>query len=191
MPTSGPAPPLGERRRARVVLDPRRQPEALPRPGDEIDVVEREIHRAQDPAGPALEVGRDPVADRRNALVEQSLDRVVERCEDAFLRPVGARNLVLRDDLPVPIDEPREDLRASHVEPDDDGSLHGGGYHNGPHGRGTEALPAVSRRSQEGQGPTRAGEAPHDAVSESGPAGRSVDVAGDCGSRSASSGSCS
>ena len=54
--------------------------------------------------------------------------------------------------------------RAASATRRDGGSLHGGGYHNAPHGRGNEALPAVSRRPQEGQGPSRAGDAPHDAA---------------------------
>ena len=127
MPPSGATPPLGERRRAPVVLDPRGQPEALARPGDEIDVVEREVHRAQDAARSALEVRRDAVADRGDALVEERFDGLVERGEDAFLRTVRARHLVLGEDRSVPIDEAREDLRSSHVEADDDGSLQGGG----------------------------------------------------------------
>ena len=42
----------------------------------------------------------------------------------------------------------------------DDGRPHARGYHSGPHGRGRQALPAVSRRPQEGQGPTPARRAP-------------------------------
>ena len=101
-------------------------------PRHEVDVVEREVHRAQDSTGSALEVRRNAVADRGDPIVEERLDGRIERGQHAFLRSVRARHLVLCVHVPLAIDESGEDLRASHVEPDDDGSLHGGGYHNAP-----------------------------------------------------------
>ena len=59
-----PEPPLGQRRGVPVVLDAHRQSEAGPGMADEIEVAEREIDRAQQPARRALEVRRDAVAER-------------------------------------------------------------------------------------------------------------------------------
>ena len=164
MPRPAPLRPFRERRRAPVVLDAGGKAEPLRRPRDQIDVVEREVHRVQDAPGSALEVRRDAVADRGDAVVEERLDGGVERREHVLLGFARAGHLVLLQHVPFAIDEAGEDLRAPHVERDDDGSLHGGGYHNDPHGRGRQALPAVSRRPQEGQGPTLEHLAPPDAA---------------------------
>src|ERR1700752_3394022 len=71
--SSGTTPPFGERCRARVVLDRDRKPEPLTRPGEKVDVVEREVHRVQDAARPSLEVRRNAIADRGDAVVEECL----------------------------------------------------------------------------------------------------------------------
>ena len=94
------------------------------------------------------------LADSRFAFDDQrgrSLDRAVDKGDDrSSLRPstISCSSTSTRSRH----DGDREPARRRH--------------HIAPHGRGTEALPAVSRRSQEGQGSTRAGEAPHDAAYE-------------------------
>ena len=130
----GAAAPLGERGGARVVLDPDREPEALARPRDEIDVVEREVHRAQDAPRAALEVRRDAVADRGDALVEERLDGLVQSREHAFLRSVRARDLALCVDSPSRSTRPERIFVPPTSSTDDDGSLHAGRNDNAAHG---------------------------------------------------------
>ena len=125
-----PPPPLGERGDARVVLDRDRKAVAVARAPSEIEIVEREVRRVQDPPGSALEIRRDAVADRHHRLVEELVDRGVERSQHVRLGLARAMHLVPRVHVPVPIHESGQDLRTAHVEPDHEGSRHGAGYHS-------------------------------------------------------------
>jgi hypothetical protein len=116
--------PLGESGRVRVVLDPDRKPEPRPRVGGEVEVVQREIRRAQDATGGVVEVGGNAEADRPRLLVQQCLDRCVERLQDILLRGPGTLDEVPPEDVPLPVGDPREDLRAADVHSDDEGSAH-------------------------------------------------------------------
>ena len=126
----GPEPPLGERGGARVVLDADRKPEALARRAATRSTSSsgRFVARRIRPV-PRSRFAGNAVADRDDALVEQLLDgRVERRRATSASDPSGVSISCVATHVPVPIDETREDLRPSHVEPDDEGSSHGAGY---------------------------------------------------------------
>ena len=114
----GPEPPFGEGRRVAVVLDARRQPEALAGAIGEVHLVQRQVHGPQGDAGAAVDVERNAVPDRGGAVLEQVLDDAVDRLEHLRLGPVRRRDLDRAADRPVARDEAGEDLRPAEVDPD-------------------------------------------------------------------------
>ena len=126
-PSSRPELPLRQRGGIRVVLDPDRETEALARVPGEVEVVEREVRRAENPPRPALEVRGNAEPDRPDAVVEHRLHGVVERLQHGFLGGFRAVLLVMPVDDSLPIDETGADLRPAHVDSDHEGSAHGRG----------------------------------------------------------------
>ena len=149
--------PLGERGGVRVVLDADREAEALPRARPR---GRRRRAGGSSRAECARCRGRGSTGCRSRSprRGRRAAPRRPRRAPRGAPPPtVGAVRLDRsRDDRAVAIDEPGEDLRPADVDPDDEGSGHGAGYHTGPNGRRRQALPGVSRRPQEGQGPARA-----------------------------------
>ena len=60
----------------------------------EIEVVEREVRRAENPSRAALEVRGDAEPDRPDGVVEHRVHGVVERLQHGFLGGFGAVLLV-------------------------------------------------------------------------------------------------
>ena len=101
-----------------------------------------------------VDARRDADADRRD--VGRPSARAPSRRSPRAAPPatstgVGAVERPL--DVPVAVDETGVDLRPAEVDPDDARAGQGGGYPTSPDGAGREALPRLSRRSGQGQGP--------------------------------------
>jgi hypothetical protein len=126
-PLPGPELPFGERGGIRVVLDADRETEPRADMTPQVEVVERQVRRAQDPAGPPVEVRRNPEADAADAVVDQRLDCRVERLQHVLLGGAGAVHAIPGEHVSVAVDDAGEDLRPAHVDPDHERSAHGRG----------------------------------------------------------------
>ena len=122
----GAGPPLADRGRVRVVVEPDRKPEPLVHPVAQRRVLERQVDAADDDAVLLVDRRRRAEADRRHRLVEQLGDGGLELGEDVLLRVLRGRPLVPADDAPVARDDPGEDLRAAEVHSDRMARLHSG-----------------------------------------------------------------
>ncbi len=111
-------PPFGECRGVAVVLDAGGQAVALAGAIGKVDLVEREVHRAQGDTGAPIDVERDAVPDRGRTFGEKVLDDAVDPAQHLLLRSVGCCDLDRPADRPVPRDEAGENLRPAEVDPD-------------------------------------------------------------------------
>ena len=112
-------PPLRERDRIAVVLDPDRQREPLAEMCREVERAQREIDGAEaDPRAP-IDVHRDPDPDRGGAVGEQILDEPVELFEERRLARRSTSDLDRPPDRAVSRDHAGEHLRPADVHPDD------------------------------------------------------------------------
>jgi hypothetical protein len=116
--------PLRECGGIRVVLDRGRQPEPRPRVRAEVEVVERQVRRAQHTTRAAVEVRRDAEPECAHALVEERLHRLVDGLQHVLLRARGALDELPREDVALPVGEAGEDLGAADVHADDEGGAH-------------------------------------------------------------------
>ena len=150
-PLAGTDPPLGDRRRVRVVVDPDRKREALAHALAEVEVRERDVAPTTRPARALVDRRRDPEADRGDVVAQQLLDRLVERREELLLRAGGRRPLEPALDPAFAIDDAGRDLRPADVDTDHPLVLPRG-YDTPPNGPGRKALPRLPRRTREGPG---------------------------------------
>ena len=111
----------------RVVLQPDREAEVLANVPGEIEVVEREVRRAEDSSRPALEIRGNAKPDRPDGVAEHRVHGVVERLEHGLLGGSRTVLLVTQVDDSLPIDDSGADLRPAHVDSDHEGSAHGRG----------------------------------------------------------------
>ena len=121
---SRPQPPLGERCGVAVVLDTGRQCIARASAFGEVHGVERKVHRTEGDAGPAVDVERHAVADRRRTVGNQVVDDAVDGPENLVLRAVRRRDLDRSSNRPVARDEAGENLRAAEVDSDNAFFMH-------------------------------------------------------------------
>ena len=112
-------PPLGERRRVAVVLEPDRQSKPLAQAGPEVEVGEREVVRAQRDPRRTVDRHGDTDPDRSRTVLEQPLDHGVELAEEG-VGPVGrCGDLDRPPDRAVALERAAEDLRPADVHSDD------------------------------------------------------------------------
>ena len=98
--------------------------EALRHPCAKRHVLERDVDRAPHDAGALVDLRRNAEPERDDALVEQSLDRIVERGEHLILRLDRRRGLTVPLDAALRVDEAGEDLRPANVHADHPGFGH-------------------------------------------------------------------
>ena len=152
---TGAEPPLGERSRIAVVLDAGPAGRNARARAREVDVVRaaglspaararapvevRAARRSRSPATPAS----SSVLDRRR------------RCRRAPppACPSGVATSFVRADRAVTVDDAGEDLRPAEVDADDEFFMHRAATISAPHARPGEALPRLSGRPGQGQGP--------------------------------------
>ena len=113
-------PPFGERgRRSRRSRPPPGTPKRSPMPSGSDTSCERDVDRAQRPAGLAVEHGRNPEPERRERRRPEPLDRLRDRFEQLLLRVRRRRHLAPLLDRPVPVEHAGQDLRAAEIDADD------------------------------------------------------------------------
>ena len=96
----------------------------------EIEVVEREVRRAEDSSRPALEIRGNAKPDRPDGVAEHRVHGVVERLEHGLLGGSRTVLLVTQVDDSLPIDDSGADLRPAHVDSDHEGAPTAAGYHS-------------------------------------------------------------
>ncbi len=122
---SGAEPPLGERGGVAVVLHADGTAEARAELRPQVDVVEREVRRAEQEARSSLEVPGHTDTDRHGVGRVEALDDVVDRSEHVVLGRRRGGALDGCRDAPVARDDAGENLRSTEVDSDHPGSVHG------------------------------------------------------------------
>src|SRR4051794_5962285 len=148
-------------RRVRVVLEPDRKTEALGHARAEVDRrVEWDVHCLPGPSRLLIDRRGDAEADRRDGVVQELLDRAVEARQQVVLRRDRRRVLAPALHVPVPVDDPREDLRSAEVDADDALSVQTARLPYWLDGDGREALSRLPRGAREGSRSARAAAEP-------------------------------
>ncbi len=126
-PSRRPELPLRQRRDVGVVLYADGEAEALTNMPGEVEVVEREVRRAENATGAPFEIRGNAEADRPDRVSENRVDGFVERLQKGFLGGFRTLLLVTMMDDSLPIDDTGADLRPANVNSDHEGSGHGRG----------------------------------------------------------------
>ena len=103
----------------RVVLDPHGKTETIEHPRPELEVVERDVDRPQHAPRSLVDRRREAEPEGGDVVVQELLDRLVDRCEELLLRPEGRLMLPAPLDTTVAVDDSGQDLRSPEVEADD------------------------------------------------------------------------
>ena len=116
--TAGADPPLGDRRRVRIVVQPDRQLEPARHVIAQRVVVKREIHHVVRPAGHEVERAGYAEADCPHVVAQHLGDRRLELGHERFLGVERCHPLVPPEHLAFARDDSREDLRPAEVDAD-------------------------------------------------------------------------
>ena len=98
-----------------VVLNSRGQPVAVPRPVGKVHCVERKICGPHRHPGAPIDIERNAVPDRSNAVREKVVDDTVDRRQHLLLGPARRRDLDRASDRTVARDNACENLRPAEV----------------------------------------------------------------------------
>ena len=147
---------LGQRGRARVVVDGHRQAEPFAHLGRGTRGRAAGCSRRRERrrcAGRRAPERRSRPPRRRRPCSSRTISTIA--AEQGFLRLERRRAVERALDGAVLGHETRRDLRPAQIDPDDARAGQGGGYPTSPDGAGRKALPRLSRRSGQGEGSRR------------------------------------
>src|SRR5436309_8248533 len=103
----------------RIIFDSDREAEALLHPAAKVHVLQRDVHGLKGPARPLVDWRRETEPKRNDLVGQELLDGYVQPRQQLVLGGGWGRMLAALLHVPVPVDDPREDLRAAEVEADD------------------------------------------------------------------------